>query len=45
MEKRAESHAQFLTGLSHEQNRNTDKALAAYEKALEGDPGNAELAV
>ncbi len=44
-EKRAESHAHFLAGMSAEQNRQIEKALAEYEKALEGDPRNEELAV
>src|SRR5215203_6816191 len=44
-EKRDESHAHFLAGMSYEQNRQIDKALAEYEKALEGDSGNEELAV
>jgi tetratricopeptide (TPR) repeat protein len=43
--KRAESHARFLAGMSYEQNRQIDKALAEYEKALEGDLENEELAV
>ena len=43
-EKRAEAHAHYLAGLSHEQSREIDKALAEYEKTLELDPGNEELA-
>src|SRR5436190_15745807 len=44
-EKRAESHAHFLAGMSYEQNREMEKALAEYEKALEGDSTNEELSV
>src|SRR5687768_16218802 len=43
LEKRAEAHAHFLAGLSFDQNRETDKALEEYEKALEGDPRNEDL--
>lgn len=45
LETLAEAHAQYLSGLSYEQNRETEKALASYEKALEGDRNNTELAV
>ena len=45
LEKRAEAHAHFLTGLSLDQNRESDKALEEYEKALEADPRNEDLAV
>jgi tetratricopeptide (TPR) repeat protein len=45
LEKRAEAHAHYLLGLSYEQNREIDKALAEYEKALDGDPRNEELAI
>ncbi|HWN97066.1 MAG TPA: tetratricopeptide repeat protein, partial [Methylomirabilota bacterium] len=44
-DKRAEVHAHFLAGLSFEQNRELEKALAEYEKALAGDPKNEMLAV
>ena len=44
-EKRAEAHAHYVAGLSHELNREMDKALAEYEKALDGDPRNGDLAV
>ena len=44
-EKRIEAHAHFLAGLSHEQNQEMAKALAEYEKSLNADPGNEELAV
>ena len=44
-EKRAEAHAHFVAGLSHELNRDLDKALTEYEKALDGDPRNEDLAV
>ncbi len=45
IEKRAEAHAHYLAGLSFEQNRDLDSALAEYEKALDGDPHNEDLAV
>jgi len=45
LEKRAEAHAHFLAGLSFDQNRETEKALAEYEKALEADPRNEDLSV
>lgn len=44
-EKRATAHAHYIAGLSHELNREMDKALAEYELALEGDPRNEDLAV
>lgn len=44
-EKRIEAHAHFLSGLSHEQNQETAKALDAYEKSLVADPSNEELAI
>ena len=37
-EKRATAHAHYIAGLSHELNREIDKALVEYELALEGDP-------
>lgn len=45
LEKRAEAHAHFLMGLSHEQNQQMTKALEEYEQALAGDPQNEALAV
>src|SRR5690242_10886809 len=45
LEKRSEAHAHFLAGLSHEQNRELDAALAEYEKALADDPRNEDLAI
>src|ERR1051325_396832 len=45
MEQRVEAHAHFLAGLSYEQNRELDKALAEYEKALDLDARDGELAV
>ena len=45
LEKRADAHAHFLTGLSHEQNHQIDRALVDYEKALADDPRNDDLAV
>src|ERR1043166_7794847 len=45
LEQRAEAHAHFLAGLSHEQNREMDRAFTEYEKALAGDPRNEELAI
>ena len=45
LEKRADAHAHFLAGLSHEQNREIDSALAEYEKALADDPRNQDLAI
>lgn len=44
-EKRAEGHAHFLAGLSFEQRGQPDRALAEYEKALDLEPANEELAV
>ena len=44
-EKRAAAHAHYAAGLSHELNRDLDKALAEYELALEGDPRNEDLVV
>ncbi len=45
LEKRAEAHAHYLAGLSYEQSQNPAKALEEYEKALESDPQNTDLAV
>src|SRR5436190_18947911 len=45
LEKRADAHAHFLMGLSHEQNQQITKALEEYELALAGDPKNETLAV
>jgi tetratricopeptide (TPR) repeat protein len=45
LEKRAEAHAHFLAGLSFDQNRDGEKALEEYEKALAGDPRNEDLSV
>jgi tetratricopeptide (TPR) repeat protein len=44
-EKRAEAHAHYIAGLSHELNRDINKALEEYEKALDKDPHNEDLAV
>ena len=44
LEQRAETHTHYLMGLSYDQNQEPVKALAEYEKALEGDPGNGDLA-
>jgi len=45
LEQRADAHAHYLAGLSFEQNREIESALAEYEKALIGDPANEDLAV
>src|SRR6188508_2957551 len=45
LEKRVETHARFLSGLSYDQNQDPEKALAEYEKALAGDPLNETLSV
>jgi tetratricopeptide (TPR) repeat protein len=44
-EQKAEALAAFAQGLLAEDNAETEKALAGYRKALENDPGYAELAV
>jgi tetratricopeptide (TPR) repeat protein len=44
-EKRADAHARYIAGLSHELNRDIDKALVEYEKALDKDPRNEDLAI
>jgi tetratricopeptide (TPR) repeat protein len=44
-EQKAEALAAFAQGLLAEDNADTEKALASYRKALESDPGYAELAV
>ena len=43
-EHKAEALAQFVEGMSFEENGEMDKALAAYRKVLNVDPGQAELA-
>ncbi len=44
-EQKAEALTAFAQGLLAEDNADTEKALAGYRKALENDPGYAELAV
>src|ERR1051325_2463414 len=41
---KAEALAEFVEGMSFEENGEMDKALAAYRKVLNVDPGQAELA-
>ena len=43
-ERKANALAHFIEGLSFEDNGEMDKALAAYRKVLDVDPGQAELA-
>src|SRR5207237_797314 len=43
-EHKAEVFADFVEGLSFEENGEMDKALAAYRKVLDVDPGRADLA-
>src|SRR5581483_2635639 len=43
-EHKAEALAHFVEGMSFEENGEMDKALAAYRKVLDVDPGQAELA-
>src|SRR5207244_2799283 len=43
-EHKAEALAHFVEGMSLEENGEMDKALAAYRKVLDVDPGQAELA-
>jgi tetratricopeptide (TPR) repeat protein len=43
-EHKADAFARFVEGLSFEENGEMDKALAAYRKVLDVDPGQAELA-
>jgi len=43
-EHKAEALAQFIEGMSFEENGEMDKALAAYRRVLNVDPGQAELA-
>src|SRR5437763_3263385 len=43
-EHKAEAFAQFIEGMSFEENGEMDKALAAYRRVLNVDPGQAELA-
>ena len=43
-EHKAEALAQFVEGMSLEESGEMDKALAAYRKVLNVDPGQAELA-
>ncbi|HEX4639463.1 MAG TPA: tetratricopeptide repeat protein [Chthoniobacterales bacterium] len=43
-EHKADALAHFVEGLSFEENGEMDKALAAYRKVLDLDPGQAELA-
>src|SRR6185503_11829405 len=45
LERRAEAYARFLAGFSHDQNRETEEALADYEKSLAADPANESLAM
>src|SRR5207249_11602479 len=43
-EHKADALAHFIEGMSFEENGEMDKALAAYRKVLNVDPGQAELA-
>src|SRR5262249_10217489 len=43
-EHKADALAHFVEGMSFEENGEMDKALAAYRKVLDVDPGQAELA-
>jgi tetratricopeptide (TPR) repeat protein len=43
-EHKADALAHFVEGLAFEENGEMDKALAAYRKVLDVDPGQAELA-
>src|SRR5438270_53258 len=43
-EHKAEALAHFIEGMAFEENGEMDKALAAYRKVLDVDPGQAELA-
>jgi tetratricopeptide (TPR) repeat protein len=43
-EHKADALAHFVEGLTFEENGEMDKALAAYRKVLDVDPGQAELA-
>ena len=43
-EHKADAFAHFVEGMSFEENGEMDKALAAYRKVLDVDPGQADLA-
>jgi tetratricopeptide (TPR) repeat protein len=43
-ERKAEALAHFVEGISFEENGEIDKALKAYRKVLDVDPGHSELA-
>jgi tetratricopeptide (TPR) repeat protein len=43
-ERKAQALANFIEGMSFEENGEIDKALAAYRKVLNVDPGQSELA-
>src|SRR5215471_18838805 len=43
-EHKADAFAHFVEGMAFEENGEMDKALAAYRKVLDVDPGQAELA-
>ena len=43
-EHKADAFAHFVEGMSFEENGEMDKALAAYRKVLDVDPGRADLA-
>src|SRR5947207_14322857 len=43
-EHKADALAHFVEGMSFEENGEMDKALAAYRKVLDVDPGQANLA-
>src|SRR5262245_9500180 len=45
LDRRAEAHARFLAGFSHDQKRETDEALEDYEKSLAADSANESLAI